>query len=97
MTFGVPVIAPSIGGHAEIVTHGQEGYCIDSRDGAALQAAVLELADNPDRAMAMSQASRARAREFSFDAYGEQLRRILTAVQATTSRETLKCRRKNPQ
>lgn len=77
MTFGVPVIAPPLGGPSEIVTHGQEGYCIDSRDSERLQAAVLELADNSGRAMAMSQAARARARAFSFDRYATQLRRIV--------------------
>ena len=77
MTFGVPVIAPSIGGPAEIVTHGQEGYCIDSRDGAALKAAVLELADNPDRAIAMSRAAHGRAIEYTFDAYARKMRQIL--------------------
>lgn len=87
MTFGVPVIAPPVGGPAEIVTHGREGYCIDSRDGAALQAAVLELADNPDLAMAMSKAARIRASEFAFDTYAEKLRRILREVQHPSSRE----------
>ncbi len=81
MTFGVPVIAPPIGGPSEIVTHGQEGYCIDSRDGAALQAAVLELADNPDLAIIMSEAARSRAGEFTFEAYAKRLRQILTKVQ----------------
>lgn len=81
MIFGVPVIAPSIGGPAEIITHRQEGYCIDSRDGAALRAAVLELADNADLAIAMSTAARARANEYTFDAYARKMRQILAQVQ----------------
>lgn len=83
MAFGVPVIAPPVGGPAEIVTHGREGYCIDSRDGNVLQAAVLELAANPDRAMAMSQAARTRAGEFTFNSFAKTLRRILAEVQHT--------------
>ena len=83
MTFGVPVIAPPVGGPAEIVSHGVEGFCIDSRDIAALGAAVLQLADNPDRATAMSQAARVRAGEFSFDVYVRNLRRILAEMQGT--------------
>lgn len=89
MTFGVPVIGPPEGGPAEIVTHGQEGYCIDSRDGAALTAAVLELADNPDRAMAMSERARACAGQFTFATYSEKLRRILAEGQNPQSGETL--------
>lgn len=77
MTFGVPVIAPPVGGPVEVVTHGQEGLCIDSRDAAALQAAVCGLADDPDRMKVMSQAARRRAADFTFDVYAEQLRRVL--------------------
>lgn len=88
MTFGVPVIAPPVGGPAEIITHGQEGYCVDSRDGDALQAAILELADNPDRAMAMSQAARIRTGDFTFDAYAKKLRRILAESQKQPLRKS---------
>lgn len=69
MTFGLPVIAPPVGGPAEIVTHGIVGYCIDSRDGAALRDAVLKLSDDPETYGAMSRAARKRAQDFTFDAY----------------------------
>lgn len=77
MTFGIPVIAPPVGGPAEIVTHGVEGYCIDSRDGHALRAAVIGLADDPTTYAAMSQAARVRARDFTFEAYATALRSAL--------------------
>lgn len=77
MTFGIPVIAPPVGGPAEIVTHGVEGYCIDSRDGHALRAAVIGLADDPTTYAAMSQAARERARDFTFEAYATALRSAL--------------------
>lgn len=80
MTFGVPVIAPPVGGPSEIITDGREGFLIDSRDGAALQSAVCELADNPARALAMSQAATRRAADFSFDAYAAQLRHVLSEL-----------------
>ncbi|MEP2827787.1 glycosyltransferase family 4 protein [Parvibaculum sp.] len=69
MSFDIPVIAPPVGGPAEIVTNGVEGYCIDSRDGAALRDAVLKLADDPEAYNAMAQAARKRAQHFTFDAY----------------------------
>lgn len=69
MSFGIPVIAPPVGGPAEIVTHGIEGYCIDSRDGAALRNAVLKLVDDPENYEAMSRAALKRAQDFTFDAY----------------------------
>jgi glycosyltransferase involved in cell wall biosynthesis len=73
MTFGLPVIAPPVGGPREIVSNGIEGYCIDSRDSSALQVAVLELADNPCRTMKMSQASLQRAKDFTHDNYAKAL------------------------
>lgn len=80
MVFGLPVIVPPVGGPTEIVTHGHEGFCIDSRDIAALRAAVLLLADDPDKCRAMSRAARYRARDFTFERYGQQLNCILATL-----------------
>jgi len=77
MTFGVPVIVPPVGGPSEIVTHGVDGYCIDSRDIGALQAAILALADDPGTHTAMGKAARARAQDFTFEAYATALRNAL--------------------
>jgi len=77
MTFGLPVIAPPVGGPAEVVTHGQEGYCIDSRDCPALQVAVTGLADSPDTYAALSRAARLRARDFTFETFAGALRTAL--------------------
>ncbi len=73
MTFGIPVIVPPIGGPAEIVVHGIEGYCIDSRDADALRSALLRIADDPEIYAGMSIASKARARDFTFEAYASAL------------------------
>ena len=80
MTFGLPVIAPPVGGPAEIVTHGTDGYCIDSRDGSALREAVLKLADDPETYDAMARAARKRAQDFSFDAYAAALRAAVNTL-----------------
>lgn len=80
MAFGLPVIAPPVGGPAEIVTHGREGYCIDSRDSAALRDSVLKLADDPETYSAMATAARARARDFTFAAYDLALRNALARL-----------------
>lgn len=80
MTFGLPVIAPTVGGPVEIVTHGTDGYCIDSRDGTALREAVLKLADDPGNYDAMATAARKRAQDFSFEAYAYALREALNKL-----------------
>lgn len=81
MTFGLPVIAPPVGGPAEIVSHGENGFCIDSRDTAALSEAVVKLADNPDVYEAMSEAARIRSRDFGFSAYSANLQAIMSDLQ----------------
>lgn len=83
MTFGLPVIAPPVGGPVEIVTHGTDGYCIDSRDGAALHQAVLKLADDPETYDAMARAARSKAQRFSFEAYAAALRAALNTLGET--------------
>ena len=80
MTFGLPVIAPPVGGPVEIVTHGTDGYCIDSRDSEALCEAVLKLADDPETYEAMARAARKRAQDFSFEAYAAALRAALNTL-----------------
>ena len=85
MTFGIPVIAPPVGGPTEIITHGQEGYCIDSRDGEALKEAVLAIADDPSLALRLSQAARKRAADFSFDAYADHLRAVIARVRTEST------------
>lgn len=74
MAFGLPVIAPPVGGPAELVTHGREGLLVDSRDGAALTAAVLRLADDPELCAQMSGAARARAAQFQRSAFLKAVR-----------------------
>lgn len=69
MAFGVPVIAPPVGGPAELVQDGVQGYLIDSRDGHALRAAVLRLAGDDGLCARMSEAGRSVARLLSPDAF----------------------------
>ena len=80
MSFGIPVIAPPVGGPAEIVTHGTDGYCIDSRDSNSLREAVLKLADDRETYDAMAGAARRRAQDFSFEAYAAALHEALNTL-----------------
>jgi glycosyltransferase involved in cell wall biosynthesis len=82
MSFGVPVIAPPVGGPAELVSPGQDGYLIDSRDHEALVATVLRLADDPALCTALSNAARKKARVFSQSAFALALRGYVDALRA---------------
>lgn len=77
MAFGIPVIAPPIGGPSEIISDEIEGYLVDSRDGDLLKVKLLYLVDNPSIHAQMSSDARRRAEQFSFEAYSNNLHKML--------------------
>lgn len=81
MSFGIPVIAPPIGGPLEIVTDGQEGYLVDSRDIDTLEQKVRFLAGAPHVLMEMSERARQRANKYGFDRFASRMNRALASVE----------------
>lgn len=77
MAFGVPVVAPPVGGPVELVDDGREGFLIDSRNGDALAKKVLQLADDGPLCLKMSAAARIRAARFSPAAFAQALHEVL--------------------
>lgn len=77
MAFGIPVIVPPAGGPAEIVTNGQEGFCIDSRDGGALRDAICVLADDQQLVTGMSRSASRRAADFGYDVFSRELIKMI--------------------
>ena len=73
MAFGIPSIVPPLGGPAELVKDGVEGFYVDSRDLDLLIFRVLELFNDESLCMAMSQASRKRAADFSIVRFAEDV------------------------
>ncbi len=71
MSFGVPIIAPPVGGPAEILAHGIEGYLIDSRNHAKLVSHIDNMAANPDLAMSLSRAARRKAQSYDFKRFSK--------------------------
>jgi N-acetyl-alpha-D-glucosaminyl L-malate synthase BshA len=62
MACEVPVIATSVGGLSEVVTHGVDGYLVPPRDVAAAAKYAIEILSLPDRGRLMGQQARANAR-----------------------------------
>ncbi|HSZ06390.1 MAG TPA: glycosyltransferase family 4 protein [Solirubrobacteraceae bacterium] len=62
MALGVPVLATNVGGPAEIVEDGREGYLLAPRQPAAWAQAVRRIADSADRGREMGLAGRRRVR-----------------------------------
>lgn len=67
MSLGVPTIGTNAGGVPSLITHGVDGLLVPPRSPQALASALAEVAQDPDLAIRMSGAARARAVS-SFDA-----------------------------
>ena len=81
MTFAVPVIAPPIGGPAEIVTDGKEGFLVDSRDMDEVEKKVRLLIDDTDLRARLSQQAQRRAMDFTFEAFSANLHQALALLE----------------
>ncbi len=71
MAFGVPVIVPPVGGPAEIVQDGEEGYLISSYETDKIAKTIMALSKDEEKCMALSKAVRKRAEAFN-EAYFEE-------------------------
>jgi L-malate glycosyltransferase len=63
MALGVPVVATEVGGPAEIVEQGRQGYLVAPRLARAWAQAIVRVAQSADAGAAMGHAGRERARE----------------------------------
>jgi glycosyltransferase involved in cell wall biosynthesis len=65
---GRPCVATAVGGTAEVVEHERTGLLVDAGSAAALASAIVELLCKPEKAWAMGQRARLRARSlFALD------------------------------
>jgi glycosyltransferase involved in cell wall biosynthesis len=67
MAVGLPVVVTDVGGMPELVTDGVDGFVVPPRDAAALAAALLDLAADPELREKMGERGRRRVVE-DFDA-----------------------------
>lgn len=75
-----PVVALRLGAATEVVDNGITGLLV-ADDVAEVRAALTELVEHPDRRVAMGMAGRATyERNFTVDAMGERIERLLRAV-----------------
>ena len=83
MAFGLPVVAPPVGGPTEIVTFALDGYLIDSRNTQEIAQALCRLADDPETAMALSTAARRRSEAFTIERFSAQLHQEIETLRST--------------
>jgi glycosyltransferase involved in cell wall biosynthesis len=82
MVFGVPVIAPPVGGPAEVLQDGVQGYLVDSRDMSELIDKVKTLSKRHELCMEMSSRARDRASEFSPLVFSENVYKTIIKTMA---------------
>jgi len=83
MAAGLPLIATDVGGTREIV-EGDHGIIVPPRDPEALSAAILELANSPERRRAMAVTARERfSAEFDIRVWATRLREVYEEVLAS--------------
>ncbi len=78
MACGIPIVATDHNGFSETVSHRETGYLVAEHDVEAMGAVVLELLEDPDQAMRMGRAGRARVEEhFTTERAAARLRDIM--------------------
>lgn len=80
MTFGVPVIVPPVGGPAEQVEDGVQGYLVDSYELDTLQDRLLQLVDDEALCLQMSEACRKRAEDFSPEVFAREIQNVFEGL-----------------
>jgi glycosyltransferase involved in cell wall biosynthesis len=73
---GVPVVTTLEAG--SVVRDGIEGRIVPSRDPEALASAIAEIVQDRQKRERMSRAARERARDYTWERYGERLLAALT-------------------
>ena len=77
MNFGVPVIAPIVGGHLDFIISGECGYLIDSRDLNAVVEKINYLMKNPDLCLVLSKNARIEASKWTYEMFKSNLTKNL--------------------
>lgn len=80
MSYGVPVIVPPVGGPAELVEDGVQGYLVDSHMSDTLRDRVLSLVNDEDLCLEMSAAGRKRADDFSPAVFAREIRNVFEGI-----------------
>ena len=85
MAFGIPVIAPPIGGPSEIVNDGINGFLVNSQDIDKLETSLLKLIRNRALLMRLSSEALIRSRDFTLDRFAEKISDVVFSVQSYRS------------
>ena len=80
MAFGIPVIVPPVGGPAELVEDGVQGYLVNSCASSFLHDRLMTLVNDEALCLRMSKACCKRADDFSPEVFAHNIRSALRVV-----------------
>lgn len=79
LAFGVPVIVPPVGGPAEIVENGVEGYLISSYNTKEIAQKIHELSLDENKWMELSRNAHRRSLDFTEEIFNREIRESINA------------------
>jgi glycosyltransferase involved in cell wall biosynthesis len=94
MAMGKPVVATDVGEQREIIDHGIDGYLVSPGDVKEMTERILQLLTKPEALDQMSRSARAKAEQYSADAYVENLERLYAELAANTRSNQAQVRRR---
>lgn len=77
MAAGLPVITTPNTAGPDLIEHGKEGVIVPAGDATALRDAMQSLLNDPERARSMGRAAHEKAREYTWEKYGERWEAML--------------------
>jgi glycosyltransferase involved in cell wall biosynthesis len=83
MAMGKLVISTDIGEQREIIQNGIDGFLVSPGDVEGLAEAILQILTKPEALDQMSRRARAKAEQYSADAYAENLQRLYAELAAS--------------
>lgn len=83
MAAGLPVITTPNTAGPDLIKHGQEGLIVPAGDVKALRNAMQSLLNEPERARIMGRAAHERAKEYTWEKYGERWEAMLQELRAS--------------
>lgn len=84
MAMGLPIITTAHTAGPDLITEGVEGFIVPIRSAEAIAEKLEILRSNPVRRAAMSEQARLRAREFTWEQYGQSLAACVSSVLVRT-------------
>lgn len=77
MSYGLPIIAPPVGGPVELVKDGVNGYLIDSRDNEYIIIAIKKILDQEELYTSFSKASIQIAQRFKYPNFANEIMEVM--------------------